>query len=91
MTERIDFEPLANSGLTQKEFADLCGVSRVTVNLWARGKMQPHLYIKDRVSGVVDALAEAIQAGKLPIGKDWTPEMRKAAINSLNIDRKVTV
>jgi transcriptional regulator with XRE-family HTH domain len=35
------FEILEKAGVSQREFAELVGVSRVTVNNWSRGKQKP--------------------------------------------------
>ena len=51
----MDFTVVAQAGLTQKEFAEVCGVSRITANTWVRGKMNPHRYIKTKVADLGDA------------------------------------
>jgi transcriptional regulator with XRE-family HTH domain len=63
----FDFTIIPRAGLTQKEFAVLTGVSRVTVNLWSRGKMRPHRYIKPRTIRVINTLETAVANGLLPI------------------------
>lgn len=63
----MDFTIIKTCGLTQKEFAVLCGVSRTTTNLWVTGKMKPHRYIQDRVAAIVAALGLAHSDAQLPI------------------------
>ena len=63
----MNFELVTQAGLTQGEFAGLCGVDRVTINLWMNGHRQPHRLLDDRVRGVLSVLAYAIDNGFLPV------------------------
>lgn len=63
----MNFDLISQAGLTQKEFAEVCGVSRTTVNLWSNGKMKPHRFIKARISAVLNAMERAIMANDLPM------------------------
>jgi transcriptional regulator with XRE-family HTH domain len=63
----MDFSVIRRSGMTQAEFAALCGVSRVTANTWVRGKMRPHRYTKAKIVLLLDHLESAIKAGDLPL------------------------
>ena len=65
--QELDFTIVTRAGLTQKEFALLSGVSRVTANLWVRGKMSPHRFIRARTAKVISTLEEAVAAGALPL------------------------
>lgn len=65
----MKFELIEKAGLTQREFAQVCGVSRTTVNLWINGKMNPHRFILSRVQAVIDALEGALASGELPTAK----------------------
>lgn len=65
--DTYDFTIVTRAGLTQKEFAVLCGVSRVTANLWVQGKMRPHRYIKTRASQLVALLEKAVLQETLPL------------------------
>jgi transcriptional regulator with XRE-family HTH domain len=66
MTEiELDFAIIKKAGLSQQDFADLCGVSRVTVNLWVNGKT-PSRFLKEKLSETLMAIAEADALGKLP-------------------------
>jgi len=76
MDKEFDFSILPDAGVTQLEFAALVGVSRVTVNLWAAGKMRPHQYIRARVKTLMTAFQKAVQHDLLPLPKD-TPKDRK--------------
>lgn len=74
--QEFDFTIVARAGLTQKEFAVLSGVSRVTANLWVMGKMSPHRYIKARTSRVIDTLELTIASGTLPL-PDSVPSLER--------------
>jgi DNA-binding XRE family transcriptional regulator len=63
----MDFTVIARGGMTQGEFAALCGISRVTTNLWVRGKMQPHRYTKAKIVLLLEYLESAIRFGDLPL------------------------
>ena len=63
----MDFTVIARGGLKQTEFSALVGVSRVTTNLWVRGKMSPHRFIKAKVAAVLAHLQSAIENGELPL------------------------
>ena len=72
--QEFDFTIVARAGLTQKEFATLTGVSRATVNMWVRGKMKPHRYLKTKAARVVSALEKAIVDATLPLPKGKTED-----------------
>ena len=80
--QEFDFTIVARAGLTQKEFAALTGVSRATANLWVRGKMSPHRYIKTQAARVVSTLEKAIVDETLPLPKDVKAIDREAAIKA---------
>lgn len=63
----MDFGIIAQAGLTQREFAELCGVTRTTVNLWTTGKMEPHRFIKDSVEAQLEGVARSVAEGTLPL------------------------
>lgn len=62
----MNFDIIAKAKITQKDFADICGVSRITVNLWVGGKMQPHRFLQPKVEAALAALEQAVSSGKLP-------------------------
>jgi transcriptional regulator with XRE-family HTH domain len=62
----MDFNIIKQADLTQQQFADLCGVSRVTVNLWVSGKMNPHRLIAERVDHVMSTLTKLVESKELP-------------------------
>lgn len=82
----MDFSVIERSGLKQHEFGDLCGVSRVTVNLWATGKVSPHRFIHDRVAAVIDVVQSAISGGVLPLTRAMPKAARTAALAQLAAD-----
>lgn len=63
----MDFGLIARAGLTQKEFAELCDVSRTTVNLWVTGKMNPHRFVRENIERNLAQLAQCVDEGKLPL------------------------
>lgn len=82
MDDKIDFSAIHRAGLTQSEFADICEVSRITVNLWVKGKMQPHRYNRDHVAMCILATANAIESRKLPLPSGLKGDRRAAALRS---------
>lgn len=62
----MDFNIIKRADLTQQQFADICGVSRVTVNLWVSGKMNPHRLIVDHVDHVLTTLHKLVESKELP-------------------------
>ncbi len=73
----MNFNLIAESGLTQSEFAAICDVSRTTVNLWVLGKMNPNRYITHKVRAHLDSLEKAIADGVLPTAKRVPQERRE--------------
>lgn len=82
MDDKIDFSAIHRAGLTQSEFADICAVNRITVNLWVKGKMQPHRYNRDHVAMCILATDNAIKARKLPLPSGLKGDRRIAALRS---------
>lgn len=79
----MDFEIIRKAGLQQAEFAELAGVSRETVNTWARGKMAPHRYIKPKVATLLKLVAQAVEHEKLPLPKELPKVDRVEAVRDL--------
>lgn len=79
----IDFECLKKAGIKNGEFAAIAGVSRITVSLWVNGHVGPHKLHEARINVLVNAVANAIKKGDLPL-EDVPREQRlkklKAAI-----------
>ena len=69
----MDFEILTKAKFRQTDFADLCGVSRVTVNLWVNKKMGPNRFIADRVAAVLAAVQKAYDEKQLPTTSKTRP------------------
>lgn len=67
----MDFETIARAGLTQKQFALMVGVDRVTVNTWVRGRRKP--LAPARVTAALRVLQRAIDRGDLPITRTDAP------------------
>lgn len=71
----MDFEILAKAKFRQADFAYLCGVSRVTVNLWVNKKMAPNRFLADRVASVLAAVQMAYYEKKLPTTSKTRPAL----------------
>ena len=82
MDDMIDFSAIHRAGLTQSEFAELCEVSRITVNLWVNGKMQPHRYNRDHVAMCILAISDAIKDRKLPLTNGTKGASRAACLRT---------
>lgn len=77
----MNFRIVRDAGITQEEFAQLVPTSRVTVNLWVRGKMNPAADKQERVEALLSRIEQAVEANRLPIGK--TPRTsRKERLNA---------
>ena len=63
----MDLTPLKRAGVSQGQFADLLGVSRVTVNTWVVGRRAPTPKIRGRIHAVLRLLDEAVESGALPV------------------------
>ena len=70
MDQTIDFTIIKSAGLTQQEFAQLCEVTRTTVNLWVKGGTQPHKCVRRRVATLAAAMSRAVEATLLPLPRD---------------------
>lgn len=77
----MNFGLIKDAGLTQDEFADICGgVTRSTVSLWVTNRWKPHRYLRTTVQDALADLEAAIKAGTLPLGKDVAPTDRAVAL-----------
>ena len=65
----LDFSFAKTAKLTQTELAAALGVSRVTVNLWIKGKSKPHRLHAGDIKRRLTILRELVESGKLPVGK----------------------
>jgi DNA-binding XRE family transcriptional regulator len=74
----MDFTVVQRAGMTQLEFSTLAGVSRVTTNMWCRGKMSPHKYIRSRITALLHALESAVADAQLPL-ESGTPKAERVA------------
>ena len=63
----MDFTVVSKAGLTQGEFASLCGVSRGSVNLGVNGKMRPCRSVAKHVTDTLDAVKHAVENQRLPL------------------------
>lgn len=70
MDHTLDFSIIKRAGLTQAEFAQLCEVTRTTVNLWVKGSTQPHKCVRRRVATLTAAVTRAVEATLLPLPDD---------------------
>jgi len=81
MNDKIDFSTLTEAGVSQGDFAYLCGVSRVTVNLWIKGN-PPNRFLRDKVLDILSYIQRAVAGGSLPLTGKFRghPEKRKQAL-----------
>lgn len=63
----MDFTIIERAGITQAQFGELIGVSRITVNTWVNKKFQPRTGLRGRVATAVKALEDAVDVGLLPV------------------------
>ena len=70
MDQTLDFTVIKQAGITQQEFAQLCEVTRTTVNLWVSGSTRPHKCVRRRVATMTAALTRAVEAKLLPLPQD---------------------
>jgi DNA-binding XRE family transcriptional regulator len=80
---KLDFSVIERAGLTQQEFADAADVSRVTTNKWVVGKMNPHRYIKRRITVLLGVLELAIEDDRLPLPHGMPKHKRPEAIRAV--------
>ena len=52
-----------NAGLTQKEFADMCGVSESTVVAWESGRRSPNVKMLNKIETVLGISLNFIRFG----------------------------
>lgn len=76
----MDFTLIQRADVRQHEFADLCGVTRVTVNLWVQGKMAPHRFIRSNIEAVLDSVRAALESAHLPLSPGIPKHQRLQAL-----------
>lgn len=76
----FDFTVVARAGLTQAEFAMIAGVSRVSANMWIRGKITPHKYSETKIESILVQLENAIKHKLLPLDRALSKAARAAYI-----------
>ena len=84
----MDFSVIQKAGITQREFATIVGVSRVTANMWSRGKMNPHRLIKHNVERCVARIGWLVETGQLPLTS--IPRARRLGVLKGLIDDEPT-
>lgn len=65
----FDFNVIERAGITQQQFADLVGVSRVTVYTWIHARFKPRHAMRERIERALKMLNDAVAADKLPVPK----------------------
>lgn len=76
----MDFGLIGKAGLTQVEFAEIVGVSRVTVNMWSRGRVKPSRFVRVKVLKTLSAIRKAVENKSLPADKALSAKARASAI-----------
>lgn len=83
----LDFSIIDKAGLTQGEFAEMLGVSRVTVNHWVNGA-KPSPYLTKTCGALLQQLKAALEQQLLPgpllehPPNQFNKEERRAALNA---------
>ena len=84
---KLDFSLIAKAGLTQQDAADYLSVSRVSVNYWCTGKVEPHPWVRDEVGKFLAKLKTALDEGRLPVQlpdlREVTRASRRAALEEV--------
>lgn len=63
----MDLSAFTKAGLKQKEIGTIVGVSHTTAGQWMRGKRQPHFLLAAKIEPILTAVADAVEAGELPL------------------------
>lgn len=63
----MDLGTINRAGITQREFAELAGMSRVTVNRWVMGEREPQPANRKAAEDTLSKLNDLIEDGKLPL------------------------
>lgn len=83
----LDFDVIAAAGISQREFADIAGVSRVTINKYVRGVGGVGVHVEKKVQRALKIIAAATKLGKLPDGLPpnvrHTSAQRQAALDQI--------
>ena len=62
----MDYGILKKAGVGQKEFAELVGVSRITINNWVTGRNNPSKHLAQKVRVQLTLVTAANRLGTLP-------------------------
>ena len=63
---QMEFDIIKKAGIGQQEFAELIGVSRVSVNNWVRGKSKPSKHTREKCKRYLTYLKVANRMKLLP-------------------------
>lgn len=77
----MDFTLISRAGLTQAEFAHLCGVSRVTVSLWVNGHAVPHYLHDGHIAGALAVLQRGLADNRFPVKVPLGDAQRAAKVH----------
>jgi DNA-binding XRE family transcriptional regulator len=77
----MDFSIVNRAGLTQSEFAHLCGVSRVSVCLWMNGHASPHHLHDGNIIRVLRALEHGVASRLFPVNVPRGDSCRAASVH----------
>lgn len=87
---QIDFSIVEKAGISVSEFARLANVNRSTASLWINNRVQPHVYIHDRIAELVSRIQAAVDTGRLPIYRPAKPADLSGKINNILMDASET-
>lgn len=81
---QFDFSFLDAAGITQREMAEVIGVSRPTANLWINGHKIPGSRRVPRLRRFADLVGAAVSAGKLPALPETRAPLLKEMVKALD-------
>lgn len=80
----MDLGTIDRAGISQREFAALAGMTRVTVNRWIVGERKPQEATRKKAEDTLKRLEVLINEGHLPLPRKHTSaNLRMAALRRL--------
>lgn len=76
----MKFDVLTAAGLSQAQFGDLIGVTRVTVNTWVKGHFRPRFNLTAKVDRALGLIRAAVDAGELPVSDTHREKLVSACL-----------
>ena len=82
----MNFQAIESAGLSQREFAELVGFSRPTVNQWMNGRVRPSSAHRAIIARAIKSIEHFVEQGALPLprGSDLRAERLTALADHLS-------